>query len=66
MNLKRGEAEKLKNPEWEATIEDLCGLMGNYKHAFSVGEQQEFAARAIDFVLSNLERREIIKDRFEL
>lgn len=64
--LKVGEAERLEDEEWSATVEDLCDLMNNYKTAISIGNQQEFAARAIDFVLANLERRKIIQDRFKL
>lgn len=62
--LKIGEAKRLEEPEWQLTVKDLCDLMSNYKSAISVGKQQEYAARAIDMVLSNLERRGIIEDRF--
>lgn len=62
--INAGEAKRIQHPEWQLTIEDLCDLMGNYKTALSVGEQQEFAARAISFVMSNLERRGLIDDQF--
>lgn len=59
-----GEAKRLEEPEWENTVKDLCDLMGNYRTAPTVGKQQEFAARAISFVMSNLERRGLIEDQF--
>lgn len=59
-----GEAKRLEEPEWENTVKDLCDLMSNYRTAPTVGKQQEFAVRAISFVMSSLERRGLIEDQF--
>jgi hypothetical protein len=62
--INEGELKRIVHPEWQLTIEDLCDLMANYKTARAVGDQQEFAARAISFVMGNLERRGLIEDQF--
>lgn len=62
--INAGEAKRVKHPEWKHTIEDLCGLMGNFPKENWDGRQEEYAVRAISFVMSNLERRGLIDDQF--
>jgi hypothetical protein len=64
--INQGEAKRLeKGSQWEQTVSDLCDLMGNYpKVDIGDGGQQEYATRAISFVLNNLKSRGIIDDQF--
>lgn len=52
--LKRGEAEYLKEDnEWYLVMLDISSLMENYT---KFSDSKEYAARAISFVLSHIER----------
>jgi len=55
--LKRFETEYLKEDnEWYLTMLDISDLMKSYGHSRHISDEKEYAARAIGFVLSHIER----------
>lgn len=57
--LKRGETEYLKEDnEYHLVLLDIADLIQNYSKHPATSDPKEYAARAISFVLSHIEREE--------
>jgi len=55
--LKKGEAEYLKEDnEYHLVLLDIADLITNYSQHPVTADPKEYAARAISFVLSHIER----------
>lgn len=63
--LNKGEAEYLKaDNEWNLVLLDIADLIQNYNSHPHTSDSKEYAARAISFVVSHIEREPALPKKF--